>query len=258
MKARATLPAVFVALAAAACAGDPLTVSFPEPPPAGFAGAELIIPVRIENRGAAAIDAKFSTRLWQMSSATLVPLGEAVPWWRGRIEAGKLADGGVKIVLPDFRTAIRLRLQVLAEDGTLAGKVDVTAIPRDWLRGEIAALPAPPALYDPANRIALAFTKLGIEATPLREVDDFASVRTSVAIVVLLKEPGEPLTAAAQRLATRGVGIVFVQTVETVAKDAMLLAPGTDFADSAPAQFLLVQKLRDALKRKQPPTTASP
>ena len=38
----------------------------------------------------------------------------------------------------------------------------------------------------------------------------------------------------------------------------MILAPGTDFADSAPAQFLLVQKLRDALKRKQTTPPAIP
>ncbi len=204
------------------------------------------------------MDAKFSTRLWQMSSATLVPLGEAVPWWEGRIEAGKSADAIAKIALPDFRAATRLRLQVLAVDGTPAGKVDVTTIPRDWLRGEIASLPAPPALYDPGSRIAPAFAKLGLEMVPVREAADFTNVRASLVIIVSPKEQIESLTVAAQHLAARGIGVVFIQPVETTAKDAMILPPGTNFADSAPAQFQLVRWLREALKRKQTPTPANP
>lgn len=258
IRACALTLAITLTVARSESLANQATISFPDPQPVGFTGTELAIPVRIENPGEAAVDAKFSTRVWQISSATLVPLDEAVPWWSGRVEAGKLADGVVKIALPDFRVATRLRLQVLAEDGTLAGKVDVTAIPRDWLRGEIAGLPVPPALYDPAGRLAPAFAKLGIEAVPLREVGDFGNVRASVAILVFPKEQTEALATAAKNLAARGIGIVSVQTVETAEKDAMLLAPGTDFADSAPAQFLLVQKLREALKRKQQPTTASP
>ena len=249
---------ITLALAAVAHAADQAAVNFPEPQPVGFAGTELAVPVRIENRGEAAMDAKFSTRLWQMSSATLVPLGEAVPWWEGRIEAGKSADAIAKIALPDFRSATRLRLQVLAADGSPAGKVDVTAIPRDWLRGEIAALPAPPTLYDPGSRIASAFAKLGIETVPVREAADLANVRASLVVIVSPQEQIESLTAAAQRLVARGVGVAFIQTVETTAKDAMILAPGTDLADSAPAQFRLVQSLREALKRKQTPTPTSP
>ena len=252
---------LLLALAVTARASDQATVSFPEPQPVGFAGTELAIPVRIENRGEAAIDAKFFTRLWQISSATLVPLEEAVPWWDGRIEAEKSADASAKIALPDFRTATRLRLQVLAADGTAAGKVDVTAIPLDWLRGEIAALPVLPALYDPGSRIAPAFAKLGIETSPVREAADFSNVRASLVIIVSPNEQIESLTADAQRLIGRGVGVVFIQPVEPVAKDAILrgvLAPGTDFAESAPAHFRLVQRLREALKRKQPPTPTSP
>ena len=258
-------PRVFLFLTAAlvisAHAADPATVSFPEPQPAGFAGTEIAVSVRIENRGDAAIVSKFSARLWQMSSATLVPLGDALPLWDGRIEAGKSADAVAKIALPDFRAATRLRLQVLAADGTPAGKVDVTVIPRDWLRGEIAALPAPPALYDPASRIAPAFAKLGIETVPLRETADFANVRAGLVVIVSPKEQIESLTADARRLIARGVGVVFIQPVEVQAKDAMVrgvLPPDTDFAESASAQFRLVQWLREALKRKQPPTPTAP
>ena len=184
---RAFTITIMLILARSDSFADQGSIGFPELPPAGFAGAELAIPVRIDNRGDAVINAKFSTRVWQMSSATLVPLGKAQPWWTGRIEARKSADAVAKIALPDFRTATRLRLQVLAEDGTPAGKAEVIAIPRDWLRGEIAALPMPPALYDPASRLAPAFAKLGIEAAPLREVGDFGNVRASVAIVVFSK-----------------------------------------------------------------------
>lgn len=219
-----------------ALAADQATISFPEPPPAGFTGTELVIPVRIGNPGTAAINAKFSTRLWQMSSATLVPLGDAIPWWNGRIEAGKSDDANAKIALPDFRAATRLRLQVLAADGTPAGTVDVTAIPRDWLRDEIATLPAPPALYDPQSRIAPAFAKLGIKAN---QVDDLANVRGSVVIIVPPPEKSESMEAEKQSLATRGIGVVFI-------------APDIDLAASAPTQLQLVHGLRDALKRKPP------
>lgn len=261
MNSRRSFLIAVVVIAVDAHAADQATLSFPEPQPAGFAGTELAIPVRIENLWEVAMDAKFSTRVWQMSSATLVPLGDAVPWWEGRTEAGKSVDAIAKIALPDFRAATRLRLQVLAADGTPAGKVDVTAIPRDWLRGEIAALPMPPALYDPASRIAPAFAKLGIGTAPVRDVADFANVRASVVMIVSPKEQIESLAADAQRLVTRGVGVVFIQPVEAAAQDAIVrgvLAPATDLAESAPAQFRLAQWLREALKRKQPPTSTNP
>ena len=240
-------------LIAVASAADTPMVIFPEPQPAGFAGSDIAIKVRIENPGQAAIDGKLFTRLWQLSSATLVPLGEAMPWWDGRIEAGKSVDATARIALPAFRTATRLRLQLLAADGAPAGKLDVTAIPRDWLRGEIAALPAPPALYDPQGRLAPAFAKLGIEATILNETAEFARITSSLVILVFQSET-EVLSAASQRLIARGVGVVWIQESQTPGESAMvrgIIPLGTDLATSAPAQFRLVQWMREALRRKQ-------
>ncbi len=245
---------------ASASAAEPLFISFPELLPVGFSGSEIAVDARIENRGDAAVEAKFSTRLWQMSSATLVPLSEAQAWWSGRVEAGKSVDVIAKIALPECKAATRFRLQVLAADGTLAAKVDATAIPRDWLRGQFATLAAPPALYDPAERIAPAFAKLGIETAAVRATNDLANLRAPVAIVVSPKDQTQSL-AAAERLAARGVGVVFIDEVETAEKGAMVrgvLAPGVDLAESASAQFRLAQWLREALKRKQTQNTTNP
>ena len=234
-------------------AADEVRVSFPGPVSAAFCAAEIVVPVRIENRGGAAVETKFFTRLWQMSSATLVPLGEAAAWWNGRVEAGAVVSESVKIAVPEFRAATRLRLQILDADRSPVARFEWVAIPRKWLHDELAALPALPALYDPQKLIAPAFAKLGIEFATVPDAEGLAALTGPVVIVV---SRDGLLAESAQRLAARGRGVVFVG--EAGEKLRATLAGGTfakdtDFSESASAQFQLMQWLREALRRKQQP-----
>ncbi len=242
------------ALSASASAAELLSISFREPGSVGFAGSEIAVDVRIESRGSAVVETKFSTRLWQMSSATLVPLGEAAAWWNGRVEGGAVVNASVKIAVPEFRAATRLRLQILDADRAQVARCEVVAIPRTWLRDELAALPAPPALYDPQKLIAPAFTKLGIEFAAVRDAEGLAAFTGPVVIVV---SPDGSLAESAQKIAARGRGVVLVGEVGEKLRATLAggtFAKDTDFSESAPAQFQLMQWLREALRRKPPPT----
>jgi hypothetical protein len=243
----------FVGFGAQVSAAD-LEVSFPNPPIASFTGEEIAVPVRIKNRGGSALDAEFFTRLWQMSSATLVPLGEMVPWWNGRVEAGAALVAHAKIAVPEFRAATRMRLQILDADRAPAARVEFVAIPRKWLHDELAALGAPPGLCDPQQRLAPAFRKLDIEAAPARDLEQLAALTGRVVLIIPPEDQIATVVEAAQRLAARGCAIVLIGDMEE--KWRSLFAGGVipkdiDFSESAPAQLKLGQWIREAVRRKQ-------
>jgi hypothetical protein len=118
------------------------------------------------------------------------------------------------------------------------------------LRSEIAGLPSAPGLYDPQQRLAPALQKLGVELAAIANLAQLSEFRGPVAIIVPISDE----LSTAQRLAARGTGIVWV-AAEAPDPPAALVHCGAPldagFAESAAAQFLFGQALRQALRNKQ-------
>jgi hypothetical protein len=218
--------------------------------PVGFAGSEIEIPIRAENRGASREVNELSIRLWQRASSTKQPLGPAVKWREIGLEGGAAVMATVKVKLPEVHTAVALSVQILSADGVPQGELPLVVIPKDWFASQIAALPQPLMLHDPEALLTPALEKMGVKFT----ASDHADRAEAATVVLVSSEPGR-IEGLAETLATRGLPTVLLSTKEVRADVRRRFVQGTigdfkDLADSAQAQHRFVTLLSAAFRAK--------
>jgi hypothetical protein len=180
-------------------------------PQAIFGGQPSTIGVTLCNRGAETAQSEFSTRLLQVSSATVMPVSQPQPWKRIQVLAGQTLVESVPVRLPEVRTKMLFRLAILAGGKPIA-HYPVVACPPDLLK-QMASLGGAKrvGIFDPEGKLRPALDHAGAPFVALEINEDRASEECALAIFGPFasrdKVPAE-LAARATELAKRNVAVI--------------------------------------------------
>lgn len=119
-----------------------------------FSGEHRVLSVQLSNKGDHMVEHALSTRLWQASSATLMPVGERVPWKTMQILPGQTVLEKLDQSFPDIQTVTLFELAILDSNTNELGRLRVRVCPRDIL-SQVARLSGgkPPGVLDPENTV---------------------------------------------------------------------------------------------------------
>src|ERR1041385_2610634 len=92
-----------------------LEVLSPERPATVFGGQTQTVQVLFRNRGAERIEIPMSTRLFQLSSATAMPVNNTLPWKQLTVLAGQTIVDSLQLQFPKVNATTRF--EVLWFDG---------------------------------------------------------------------------------------------------------------------------------------------
>ncbi|MDB6172799.1 MAG: hypothetical protein JWL59_2110 [Chthoniobacteraceae bacterium] len=233
-----------------AVGAEKIEFSFAQPRPVGVAGTEAELVIHLQNRRETEVALTFSTRLWQQSSATLQPLGKAVPCWSGAVKAAGGSDVPVNVTYPKVRTATMLQLQLLQEDGVTLAKLPLVAIPVDWFHDQLEGLPEALAVFDEAVRITPGLRTLGARFTAMPTLDALKNSPSRLMVLIGTPENQAVLENTARELAANGRAIAVVGAVPEPGNPGRfacgVLAEFTDLESSAEAQYRFIELLRRA------------
>jgi len=259
------LPAVFP------LAGGAQLQLLPAPQPAQvFAGTNRRIELTWHNAGDQPIEAELRHKLYQASSATAAPLGEA-PWKRLQILPHQTLLELAMLDFPAVRTESRFLVQWIEGSNTVVGITDLLVYPTNLL-SELGTLAgdAPIAVLDPGNELKPLLALLNIEFTDL-EASHVGGYRGKLIIARPFRSGGQMRNGLALQLAAaarKGAGVVWIQPPRNrreklmpsfyavaegtgavvVAEDALV----SDLAGNPQSQINLVHLARRALHPEPP------
>ncbi len=143
----------FFLLAGVAPAWADLEVVPAETPQVVFAGGPAKAALILRNPDGDRREQELSIRIFQLSSATAMPIGERQPWKKVQMLGGQTVIGSVPVTLPEIRAATFFRIEVSSPDGVVA-RLPILACPRDLLQ-RLAAFggETPVGIYDPEARL---------------------------------------------------------------------------------------------------------
>jgi hypothetical protein len=197
-----------------------------------FAGVASTIEVTIRNRGSVALDSEFSTRLFQVSSATRLPVGGSQVWKRLQILPEQTILESVPVHLPDVRAITQFQVQMLAADKP-AGQCTVVGCPRDLIRQLVDITGAKHiAVLDSDRKLRPLLDKAGAASIDLTSPGGDSGAQYALAILgpFARRESVPPdFTTRANDLVKRNIAVV------------ALLPPGTlgGFDSTAPLHMIL-------------------
>lgn len=182
-----------------------------------FARDAQAVKAVIRNRGAQRVTEPIYARLYQVSSATMAPLGK--PWFWRRLEMlpGQTVLEEIRVSFPQVRAAAPFRLFWLNEHGTTLAYTEVWAYPTDLLQSlKTLADGAPLGVFDPAGRLKPLLHEQQIEFDDLARSDTLAGFKGRLVIVGPVEQAAQiPETFAQQlgrRAKDRGLAIVWFQS----------------------------------------------
>ena len=196
----------------------------PEQSPVVFGGEIRALQIIFRNSGERPIEATLKTRLFQLSSTTRMPAGEAEPWKRLTVLGGQTVLETARVKFPDVRTTTRFEVRWMDDEDKAVGQTLVTAYPTNLLQ-QLADLAGekPPGIFDPHEQLTPLLRALKVEFDDLTEGERLETWRGRLAILGPFdakQPPPREMQKRATALAARGVSVV-------------LLAPQHERADSA-------------------------
>ncbi|MBI4023450.1 MAG: hypothetical protein HY360_00620 [Verrucomicrobia bacterium] len=102
--------------------------------PAVFAGAPQKIKILFRNPGEKTAQADLRTRIFQVSSATLMPVGDAQPWKKLEVLPGQTVIESATLTFPEIKTGARFQVQWLDDQNKIIGRTDLLVYPQDLLK----------------------------------------------------------------------------------------------------------------------------
>lgn len=137
-----------------------------------FGGRPQSIRVLIRNPGNRQAEVPIQTRLYQASSATLMPVGEAQSWKTLTVLPGQTVVETVPVVLPAVRAETRFLLHWHEDARRHVGRCELIAYPTNLL-AELKTLAGeqPIGVFDPANRLKPLLRALEAEFADLERLD---------------------------------------------------------------------------------------
>lgn len=156
-------------------------------------------------------------RLYQVSSATMAPLGKLWFWKRLEMLPGQTVIEEIRVSFPEVHSTVPFRLFWLNERGTTLACTEVWAYPTDLLQSlKTLAGGTPLGVFDPANRLKPLLHKQQIEFADLARHDGLAEFRGKLAIIGPVEQAAQiPETFAHQlgrRAKERGLALVWFQS----------------------------------------------
>ena len=239
-----------------------------------FSDEPAPIAVLIGNGGPAAVKGDVFTRLFQLSSATKIPLGEKQPWKELEVLAGQTVREKLELTFPALAEPALYRVEFATAAGDPLGAVPVRACPRNMLQtlarwsGErpLGVLDAGGKLGDLLKRNGVTTAEITFESAAdfrgplaiLRSADGTAAEK-------------ERLRAITATLAQRGVAVLWLhpapagteRETRTVGKAAsvceLALRDFDRLENSATAQMRLLESARFLLfPTHEPPAKSDP
>jgi hypothetical protein len=139
--------------------------------------------LRVSNRSDRTQEAPLSTRLFQLSSATLMPAGDVRPWKKLTLLPHQTVVEHVQVAWPDVRAETRFEIRFFDQANERLGQIIVTVYPTNLLK-QLASLARDKTigLFDPANELAPLLRAFGMEVANLEEVG-FTRFSGNLAIV---------------------------------------------------------------------------
>ena len=239
-------------------------------PERAFAGEGRKITVMIYNPGGSAVKADLRTCLYQASSATAMPLGEA-PWKKLEGLPGQTVLESASMNFPAVKAETPFVVQWVDGTDKLIGTSDVLVYPPDLLKDLKPLVGEEPlGVLDPQNQLKPLLKATAVEYQDL-EVTSLESCSSKLAIIGPFQSKGqmrEGLSAQVKALALKGVSVVWIQpppekrqrlkpSFYTVleAKGAVVVAQAglvANLTDNPEAQLNLIQLARLALHPEPP------
>lgn len=154
------------------------------------------------------------TRVYQKSSATLMPVGEIQPWKEVRLLEGQSVIETVSITFPEIKAPTRFQVHVLGEQ-TLIGKVEVDVYPPNLLK-QISLLlgESKLAIFDPQNHLKPSFVKAGIAFEDLQsgtELDVFQGKLAIFNLTPPTQRPSQEFEAHVHQIIKRGIAVIWIR-----------------------------------------------
>ena len=175
-----------------------------DPPPAVFAGKPQTVRLVIHNKADKQVDVDCTTRLFQATAATAVPVGEAQPWKALHLLPGQTIIETATFTFP----AVRAAAKFLVQWGEL-GRTSVQVYPDDLLKGlSKLAGDNPVGVFDPDNKLKPILKHAGVKYA------DF-EVETEDCRFALVWTARLPETVAAH--VKKGMGAVWIRPTKTPA-----------------------------------------
>lgn len=181
--------------------------------PRVFAGEARRIEIMVSNPGGSRVNAGLRTRLYQTSSATAIPLGEA-PWKKLEVLPGQTVLESASITFPAVKAETRFVVHWLEGASNVIGTTEVLVYPPDLLKDLKPLLGEEPlGLLDPQNQIkplmkAVTAGFLDLEDTGLEPYHGKLAI---IGPFQSRNQMPEELGARIKKMAGRGIAVVWIQ-----------------------------------------------
>ncbi len=179
-----------------------------------FAGEARKIRVTFSNPTDKTVEVQVRTRVFQASSATAMPLGQAQPWKRLQVLAGQTIIESALVSFPAVNAGTRFLVHWLDEQGKVLGSTEVTVHPPGLVK-ELKAFAGGKALgvFDPRDQLKPLLKELKVDFEDLEQTG-WENFSGRLAIVGPLTPPAPAPTDLAKRIksvAKTGGAVVWMQ-----------------------------------------------
>lgn len=219
MNTRAFMLVAATWIAACAMAHGQLQGMAQDSETAVFGGSMASIPVLLRNPGASTVEIALKTRVFQMSSSTVMPLGAAQRWKRVTVLGGQTILESAPVEFPVVRGMTRFEVRWLDDTEEALGRSLVTVYPTNFgvqlahLIGE-----KPPGVFDPHGQLTPLLRAAKIEFVDLTQGERLTTFQDGIAILGPFNpnQPAVPgLRKRAPAIAARGVNVVLAAVSES-------------------------------------------
>jgi hypothetical protein len=217
-------------------------------PPAVFATRPQNIRVTLRNVGDTTVTSDVQILLFQLTSATTVPIGNARPWKKIQILPRQTVLETLPLEFPAVRSSSRFRIELPG-----IGSVEVTAYPRDLLqRLNMLAGDQPLGVFDPAGQMKPLLKQVGVN------VADFETEPTDSKLAIVWWN-GQNLPDSVESRLKKGLSAVWIRSsafpssyAVRVGAGAVVVAPASSLHGLADSPLAQLNLIRDAELALQP------
>ena len=211
------------------------------PVPAVFGAGTRPISFRLRNAATQTAEVNLRYRLFQASSATLMPLGEVKPWKLVTVPAAQTLLETFQVELPAVRGDTLFQIAWFDGERKI-GTTPVRVFGEGILKmlGPLAG-DQPVGLVDPEGQMKLALAPL--RSLELKEAEDIVSAEAALILVAPMTVKSRPagLSAALKKKAALGAGIVWLQP--TGERDLLDGVPTVFVAEEASGRIVVASEL---------------
>jgi hypothetical protein len=178
-----------------------------------FSGEARKIRVTFKNPTDKTIELEIRTRVFQASSATAMPLGQAQPWKKLRVLAGQTIMDSASVTFPAVQAGTRFLVHWLDDQGKALGPTDVAVHPPDVLK-ELKTLAGEGSLglFDPRDQLKPLLKGLNVDFEDLEQIG-WENFKGRLAIAGPLSPQAAPtdLAKRIKSVAEAGGAVVWIE-----------------------------------------------